>query len=185
MRREPLRRLLTHEIGRLPSEAVKELTRHPAVLVVEDVRSAFNVGSMLRTADALLLDHVYLTGFTPDGNHRGVHKAALGAQSSVPWTHVPESEDILHQLREEGFTLAAVEITDSPRSALSLETGDFPLALVVGNEVQGVSESALALCDLALELPQFGAKHSLNVAVAFGVVGYDVVRRWRDLHHLT
>jgi tRNA G18 (ribose-2'-O)-methylase SpoU len=137
---------------------------------------------MLRTADAIRAEHVYLVGYTPDGDHRGVHKAALGAQDTVPWTKVPDSAVLLKNLRKEGRTLAAVEITDSSTSTSGLSLAHFPLALVVGNEVHGVSDEALGLCDLAIEIPQYGAKHSLNVSVALGIVGYEVVRRWHELN---
>lgn len=150
--------------------------------MVENVRSAFNVGSILRTSDALRVQHVYLAGFTPGGDHKGVHKSALGAQDSVPWSSVPDAVAILRHLRGKGYTLAAAEITDTPATSQDLEAGDYPLALVVGNEVTGVSDEVLALADMAIELPQFGTKHSLNVAVAFGVIGYDVIRRWNDLN---
>lgn len=151
-------------------------------VVVENVRSAFNVGSILRTADALRVQHVYLAGYTPGGDHKGVHKSALGAQDSVPWSVVPDAVSILRHLRRTGYTLAAAEITDTPSTSEDLKAGDYPLALIVGNEVAGVSDEVLAMADVALELPQFGTKHSLNVAVAFGVIGYDVIRRWNHLN---
>ncbi|NNE71602.1 MAG: TrmH family RNA methyltransferase [Rhodothermales bacterium] len=176
-----LRKLSTSEIARPEPAELVGASRHPIVVVVENVRSAYNVGSILRTADALMVRHVYLTGFTPPGDHRGVHKSALGAQDTVPWSHARDSVAILDALRRDGYCVAAAEITDSPSTAQDLDPGHFPLALVLGNEIEGVSESALERCHLALELPQFGAKHSLNVAVAFGVIGYDLVRRW---HHL-
>ncbi|MFT5143163.1 MAG: 23S rRNA (guanosine2251-2'-O)-methyltransferase [Rhodothermales bacterium] len=176
-----MRKLDTFEIPRVPESRIGDARRHPIRIVVENVRSAFNVGSILRTADALRVEHVHLVGFSPQGDHKGVNKAALGAQDSVPWSHEPEIGRTLESLRRQGFTLAAVEITDSPRDPRCLEPGDFPLALVVGNEVSGVSDEALAACDFALELPQFGVKHSLNVAVAMGVVGYDATRCWKEL----
>jgi tRNA G18 (ribose-2'-O)-methylase SpoU len=175
-----LRKLDTFEIPRIPESGIGDMTRHPIRIVVENVRSAFNVGSILRTADALRVEHVHLIGFSPQGNHNGVNKSALGAQDSVPWSHEPDILPTLESLRGKGFTLAAVEITDTPRDPRRLQPGDFPIALVVGNEVSGVSEEALSSCDFALELPQFGVKHSLNVAVAIGVVGYDATRCWND-----
>lgn len=151
--------------------------RNPVRVIIENVRSAFNVGSILRTADALALEHVYLAGFTADGNHPGVHKSALGAQDTVPWSVARTAEDAMDDARSLGCTIAALEITDSPTAVSDLTAEHFPICLVVGNELDGVSDSVLAKCDLAIELPQYGAKHSLNVAVAFGVAGYDLVRR--------
>ncbi len=177
-----LKKLSPEQIDRLDPRKQGHENRHPVSLVVENVRSAHNVGAFLRTADALLLQHVYLTGYTPGGNHRGVNKAALGAQDTVPWTHHESPEVLIDQLKSNGYTIAALEITDSPSEACSLSSRQYPIALVVGNEVDGISDSVLGRCDVALELPQFGFKHSLNVAVAFGVMGYDLVRRWIELN---
>lgn len=160
---------------------LRSLSRHPVCFVLENIRSAFNVGSILRTADALRAEHVHLAGFTPPGDHRSVNKSALGAQDTVPWSHREDVAEVLDRLEGEGWVLAAVEITDAPRDARMLRSDDFPIALILGNEVDGVSPQALARCRFALELPQYGAKHSLNVAVAAGVVGYDVTRRWTEL----
>lgn len=179
----PVRKLSTQEIGRADPEQLAASERHPVSIVVENVRSAFNVGAMLRTGDALRVQHVYLAGYSPGGDHRGVHKAALGAQDTVPWTSVPDAVELLATLRDAGYTLAAVEITDTPTLPGDLGLDRYPLVLVVGNEVHGVSPEALSLCDIAIEIPQYGAKHSLNVSVALGIVGYDVVRRWHKLNH--
>ncbi len=111
-----------------------------------------------------------------------MHKAALGAQETVPWSRVPDAAGLIQSLRNSGHTLAAVEITDTPTQPGDLTLARFPLVLVVGNEVHGVSVQALSLCDIAIEVPQYGAKHSLNVSVALGIVGYDVVRRWHKLN---
>ena len=155
--------------------------RRPVRAIVDNVRSAFNVGSILRTADALGLQHVYLAGFTADGNHPGVHKSALGAQDTVPWSVCRTAKDAIDDARSSGCTIVALEITDSPTSFAELKTEHFPVCLVVGNELEGVGEAVLAQCDLAIELPQYGVKHSLNVAVAFGVAGYDLVRHHNSL----
>jgi tRNA G18 (ribose-2'-O)-methylase SpoU len=176
-----MRKLDPPEIPRPDAAALASAPRNPVRIVLENVRSAFNVGSILRTSDALRIDHVYLCGYTPDGSHPGVHKAALGAQDTVPWSRWPGVEEALRDARSSGYSVAALEITDTPTPVRKLEVRHFPLCLVLGNEVDGVSDLALGLCDLAIELPQFGAKHSLNVAVAFGVAGYDLVRRYREL----
>lgn len=176
-----MRKLTPDEIARTPPAALRRAGRHPLYVIVENVRSAFNVGSVLRTADALRAAHVYLTGFTPDGTHPGVHKAALGAQDTVPWSTLPDVTGAIREARSAGCTIVALEITDRPSPLESLRLSDYPVCLIIGNEVDGVSAEALALCDRALELPQFGAKHSLNVAVAFGVAAYDLVRHFRRL----
>ena len=152
---------------------------HPVSVVVHDVRSAHNVGSVFRTADAAGLAHVYLSGITPDPDHRGVAKTALGAQDSVAWSLAPDLPELLARLRAQGVTIAALERTPEAIVPEDVPMSAFPLALVLGNEVDGVSGEILALCDLVVGLPQWGAKASLNVSVAFGVAAYGLVGRWR------
>ena len=152
---------------------------HPIALVAHDLRSAHNVGSVLRTADSAGLAHVYLTGTSATPDHRGVRKTALGAQDSVPWTAAPDLDALLTRLRAEGWTLAALEIAPGAIAPSEVPPRAFPLALVLGNEVDGVSADLLARCDLAVALPQYGVKSSLNVSVACGVAAYGLVARWR------
>lgn len=176
-----MQQLAHNDIPRLRPESLESVDRHPVRLFLDNIRSAHNVGSMLRTADGLLLDAVIMAGFTPDGTHRGVHKAALGAQDFVPWSTTENPEAALLAMKAQGWTIAALEITSAPRQVADLDAGNFPLVIVAGNEVDGVSPEVLAVCDLALELPQYGAKQSLNVAVSAGVSCYDAVRHFRSL----
>jgi tRNA G18 (ribose-2'-O)-methylase SpoU len=174
-------RKLTHdEIPRIAPSEVRDLQRHPIRVLVHDVRSAHNTGAILRTADAALIEHVHLTGFTPTADHKSVHKSALGAQDFVPWSHDPDPVAVIASLREHGYTIGALELTDSPTAISQIEAHHFPLCLVLGNEVDGVDQSLLNACDLAIELAQFGAKQSLNVSVAFGIAAYGLVERWRE-----
>ena len=152
---------------------------HPLVVVAPDIRSAYNVGSIFRTADSAGVQHVYLAGFTPTPEHRGVAKTALGAQDAVGWSHSPDAAALLARLRSEGYTLAALEITLEAQPVTAIADTHWPLALVLGNEVHGVPPETLALCDLHLALPQYGAKASLNVSVAFGIAAYGLVERYR------
>jgi tRNA G18 (ribose-2'-O)-methylase SpoU len=176
-----MRKLKHEEIPRLSTEEVEQAPRHPVVVVVDNVRSIYNVGSIFRTSDAVHIRHLYLTGITGTPDHRGVHKTALGAQDTVPWSHHRDAEALVSHLRAESYTIAALEITDSPTLTDAIETEHFPLCLIVGNEIFGVSEALLALSDLALELPQYGSKQSLNVAVAYGIAVYDLVRNYRPM----
>lgn len=176
-----MRRLRHEEIPRLQPQALSEVVRHPITILMENIRSAHNVGSILRTADALRLERVYCCGFTPDGSHRAVHKAALGAQDTVPWSHEQDALELVRRLKLEGYTIAALEITDSSSDASILTEATFPLCIIAGNEIMGVSDDLIEECDLALELPQFGVKQSLNVSVATGVMLYDVVRSFRSM----
>lgn len=154
---------------------------HPIVAVVPDVRSAHNVGSIFRTADAAGLARVVLCGFSATPDHRGVAKTALGAQDAVPWTVEADVHAALAALRAEGYTVAALERADDAVAPDDVPLAAFPLALVVGNEVTGVAPDVLAAADLVVGLPQWGAKASLNVSVAFGVAAYALVGRWRGL----
>lgn len=176
-----MRKLAHQEIPRLSEDELESAERHPVVLLLENIRSAHNVGSIFRTADALRIDRIILAGFTPDPGHKGVRKAALGAGEYVPWTRSDDPTDLIGRLSADGYTVASLEITDSPTDPRELTEAHFPLILIVGNEIEGVSERLLGRSDIALELPQFGAKQSLNVSVAAGVALYDVVRAYRSL----
>lgn len=153
---------------------------HPLVVVAHDIRSAYNVGSVFRTADSAGLARVVLTGFTATPAHRGVAKTALGAEDAVPWAHVEDVHAALATLRAEGFTLAALERTPEAIPPRAVSTEAFPLALVLGNEVHGVPPDVLEAVDLVVGLPQYGTKASLNVSVAFGVAAYGLVSRARE-----
>ena len=154
---------------------------HPIAVVAHDLRSAHNVGSVFRTADSAGLARVVLSGFSASPDHRGVAKTALGAQDVVAWTRVESVHDAIAALRAEGFTIAALERTADARAPADVARDQFPLALVLGNEVTGVPADVLAACDLVIGLPQYGAKQSLNVSVAFGIAAYGLVERYRGL----
>ncbi len=151
--------------------------RHPLVVVLENIRSAYNVGSILRTCDAMLVEHVWVTGYTPRPNHKGIRKTALGSERTVPWSESESTADVLSRLRSDGYRIAALEITDSPTYVEAVQASWFPIALVVGNEVEGVSKEVLGIADFALEIPQYGSKQSLNVAVAFGIAASGLISR--------
>lgn len=163
----------------LPSS--RPLPMHPLSVIAHDLRSAYNVGSLFRTADSAGLAHVYLTGFTPTPEHRGVIKTALGAERSVPWSHHADIEPLLAQLHKEGVTLAALERIDNAQAVEDVTAEQFPLALLLGNEVQGVPPALLNQADFVLALPQYGIKDSLNVSVAFGIAAYGLVGYYRRL----
>ncbi len=176
-----MRKLKTTEIPRINPQALDWIPRHPIVALLDDIRSIYNVGAILRTSDAALLEKVYLTGITGTPDHRALHKTALGAQDAVPWEQYRDPVALASRLKDEGYTLAILEQTDTPSRFEALTLNHFPLCLIVGNEVHGVREKLVALADVALEIPQYGTKHSLNVAVAFGIAAYKLVDRWHDL----
>lgn len=174
-----MRKLKHEEIPRPAPDEVAALPKHPIVVVLDDIRSIYNVGSIFRTSDAAQIEHLYLTGITGTPEHRGVHKTALGAQDTVAWTYERTAEPVIERLKAEGYTIAALEITDVPTRTTDVQPVHFPLCLILGNEVTGVRDDLIALADLALEIPQFGAKQSLNVAVAYGIAVFDLVRCFR------
>ena len=174
-----MRKLRHEEIPRPSPAAVSALPKHPITVVLDNVRSLYNVGSIFRTSDAALIERLYLTGITGTPEHRGLHKTALGAQDTVAWAYEKDPVEVLRRLRHDGYTLAALEITDMPTHTTEVLPDHFPLCLVVGNEISGVRDELVAMADLALEIPQYGAKQSLNVAVAYGVAVFDLVQRYR------
>jgi len=177
-----MRKLSWDEIERPSPEELADLPRHPIRVMVHNVRSIHNVGSIFRTSDAARVEHVYLTGFTGTPEHKDLHKTALGAQDTVPWSQHDDPVPVLSSLRDRGFTIAVLEQTDRSTSPNHVPDEVYPLCLVVGNEVKGVSQNIVELADRAVELPQFGAKISMNVGVAFGIAVYDLVRRYRTFY---
>ena len=150
------------------------LQRFPVVTILENIRSLYNVGSMFRTADAARIAYMYLCGYTPYPPRKEIEKTALGSTESVPWEHSTKPQQVIKMLKNQGFVIAALEHTTTS-VAYTTYTYSYPLCIVVGNEVHGVSDDVLAMCDTAIEIPMFGIKHSLNVAVAYGIVVYHAV----------
>jgi 23S rRNA (guanosine2251-2'-O)-methyltransferase len=172
-----MRKLGMDELGRKSAIEFRQSEKIPVVVVLDNIRSMHNVGSVFRTADAFLVRGVYLCGYTPQPPHRDIHKTALGATETVSWRHFPATANGILKLKDEGFTVLAVEQTEGSMRLDELTaalTG--PVALVFGNEVSGVDPAALALCDGSVEIPQFGMKHSLNVSIAVGIVLWELVR---------
>ena len=166
------------ELGRLSAQAFKEAKKLPLVVVLDQVRSMHNVGSVFRTADAFLISRIVLCGYTPQPPHRDIHKTALGATETVEWSYAASTLEAVQALKQAGYLLVAVEQT-----AGSMPLADFawdgrqPLVVVLGNEVEGVQQDVLDVCDAAVEIPQAGTKHSLNISVAAGIVLYDLFRK--------
>ena len=175
-----MRKLKLEELNRLSVEDFRIISKTPVVLVLDNVRSALNVGSAFRTADAFALQHVYLCGITAQPPHREILKTALGATEAVDRTYTKTVEQTIELLQKNGYQIWAVEQA-AERTWLQefpLDP-DQPLALVFGNEVSGVSQSVMDVAAGAIEIPQFGTKHSLNVSVSVGIVVWEVFRRIR------
>lgn len=163
------------ELNRKTPEECREAARFPVAVVLENIRSAYNVGSVFRTADAFLIDSIYITGYTATPPHKEIKKTALGAEDSVEWHYYKSTAEAIEVLKAKGFTVFAVEQVEN---SISLsDAGTFEnTAFVFGNEVSGVEEATLKLCAGSIEIPQYGMKHSLNISVAAGIVLWEAVR---------
>ena len=173
-------RKLTHSElvqQRLTVTNVATAPRHPIRLIAEDVRSLYNVGSLFRTSDSFLVDTLVLTGFTPTPPRKEITKTALGATETVPWTSFSTTAEAIEAQRRDGYTVLALELTTTAKQIDAMSTTEYPVCLVVGNELTGVRPETLAICDGAVMIPMFGVKHSLNVAVAAGIALYELVRQ--------
>lgn len=157
-------------LNRLSKEDFEKTVKTPIVVVLDDVRSMNNVGSVFRTADGFAVEKILLCGYTPQPPHRDIQKTALGATETVAWQHVEHITDALHALKLQGYTIFAVEQVTQSTMLHNIKNDWQKIAIVLGNEIDGVSQAALALCDGAIEIPQVGTKHSFNVSVAAGIV---------------
>lgn len=172
-----MRKLNVIEMNRMSVEEYKESEKTPLVVVLDHVRSLYNVGSVFRTADAFRLSSVCLCGITARPPHPEIHKTALGAEDSVEWRYFEKTEDCVSRLKEEGYTVYAVEQCEgSTLLNEGLEIRGEKLAVVLGNEVKGVQQSVIDMCDGCLEIPQYGTKHSLNVSVTAGIVIWELAK---------
>lgn len=164
-------------LNRLTAEEYKTAPKHPVVLVMENIRSMLNVGSVFRTGDAFRIEAIFLCGYTPQPPHREINKTALGATESVSWQYFSDARAAIQQLREQGYRIWALEQAEE---SVSLEhfnwSGTEKIAFVLGNEAEGVESETLALCDACVEIPQFGMKHSLNISVAAGVLLWQLMQ---------
>lgn len=175
-----MRKLKLKELNRLSVEEYKQTSKIPLVIVCDNIRSALNAGSIFRTADALGCEKVVLCGITATPPSRELHKSAIGATDSVDWEYVEHTSDALELLKAEGYEIVSIEQTD--RSVLLEEySPKGKTAIILGNEVHGVSEEAIALSDVGVEIQQFGTKHSFNVAVCTGIVTWEIGRKLRLL----
>lgn len=173
-----VKKLKLEELGRISVNEFKDSEKIPVCIVLDNVRSLHNVGSAFRTADAFRIEKIYLTGITGTPPHREIQKAALGATESVAWEYHENPASVVHQLKTNGYTIVIVEQTTESKSlALFTPDKDTPYCLVFGNEVNGVSEDVIAKGDIALEIPQIGTKHSLNISVCLGIVCWEFFRK--------
>ena len=168
---------LTHaEISenRITLDTIDKANKMPVVVVLNSIRSSYNVGSIFRTSDGAMIEKLYLCGYTPHPPKKEVLKTALGSQDSVEWEFVEDPVEVVKSFKEKGYTICALEQTDNNISYSELTKDNLPLCLIVGNEITGVTQELIDLCDVAIEIPQYGIKQSLNVAVAYGIAVFEL-----------
>lgn len=177
---QTIQKLSTSDLNRPDVESARKSAKLPVVMVLDNVRSALNVGSVFRTCDAFMVERLLLCGITAHPPHREVFKTALGSTESVEWSYFDHTEDAIRLLKKENYKLWAVEQTTEKTWLQDFEP-DMSVrhALIFGNEIDGVDLAALTFCDGAIEIPQFGTKHSLNVSVAAGIVLWEITRKMR------
>ncbi|MVM31264.1 TrmH family RNA methyltransferase [Spirosoma sp. HMF4905] len=174
----PPRKLSLDELNRLSVDEFKGAEKFPYCLILDDIRSLNNVGSVFRTADAFRAAKLYLCGITGQPPHRDITKTALGATESVSWEHTPDVVTLVQRLQAEGWVVAAIEQAEGSTSLADFSPdSNKQYAFVLGNEVTGVRDEVVQLADLVLEIPQFGTKHSLNIAVTAGIVCWDFLQK--------
>ncbi|WP_130735285.1 RNA methyltransferase [Flavobacterium sp. J27] len=173
-----MRKLANAELERLNKEEFKEAAKTPLIIVLDDIRSLHNIGSVFRTADAFLVEKIYLCGITAVPPNKEIHKTALGATETVVWEYAKDVLDVLAKLKEDKVVIYSIEQTEN-----SIMLNDFKVdtttkyALVFGNEVKGVAQEAINLSDGVIEIPQLGTKHSLNISVSAGIVVWDLFQK--------
>lgn len=173
-----MRKLSLKELNRVDVKTFKAQEKTPIVIVLDNIRSALNVGSAFRTADAFALQEIYLCGITAQPPHREILKTAIGATDAVEWTYQEHTLDAIGELKEAGFQILAVEQANESTSLEKFQPVDHQkYALIFGNEVKGVSDEVMQHIDACLEIPQFGTKHSLNISVSLGIVVWDLFQK--------
>lgn len=174
-----MRKLKNEELGRLTAEEFKAAEKLPVIIVLDNVRSLHNVGSVFRTADAFRLQALYLCGYTGTPPNKEINKTALGAADTVSWRYFKSTAEAIAALREDGYKICAVEQVEQAIALPLLKAGAAEkLALIFGNEVYGVEQEVINNADCCIEIPQLGSKHSLNISVSVGIVVWEIARKY-------
>ena len=172
-----MRKLKNSELERISVENFKRLSKTPIVVVLDNIRSALNVGSVFRTSDAFRIEKIYLCGITAAPPNKEIRKSALGATESVEWEKVEDTQRIVNQLQSNGYYVCSIEQTENSTMINDFSLPKKPIAVVFGNEVNGVQQSVVDLCNQCIEIPQIGTKHSLNISVSVGIVIWDLYKK--------
>jgi 23S rRNA (guanosine2251-2'-O)-methyltransferase len=173
-----MRKLKNSELNRVDVEGFKSVKKIPLIVILDNIRSLNNVGSVFRTSDAFIVEKIYLCGITAQPPHKEIHKTALGSTDSVAWEYVEDTLELIEKLKKDNVKIASIEQADN-----STKLQDFEIepkqkyAVVFGNEVKGVQQEVVSTSDYCLEIPQFGTKHSLNISVSVGVVVWDMFKK--------
>ena len=172
-----MRKLKNSELERISVENFKSFEKTPIVVVLDNVRSALNVGSSFRTSDAFRVEKIYLCGITATPPNKEIRKSALGATESVEWEKVEDTESVIKKLKSDGYHICAIEQTENSTMLSDFILPKKPIAVVFGHEVNGVQQSVVDLCNQCIEIPQIGTKHSLNISVSVGIVIWDLYKK--------
>jgi tRNA G18 (ribose-2'-O)-methylase SpoU len=172
-----MQKLSMDALNRKSKEEFRRAEKTPVIAVMENIRSAYNVGSLFRTADAFLLEAIYLTGYTAQPPHKEIKKTALGAEDSVRWQYFATAAEAVAHLKQNDYKVYAVEQVAESVMLHEVDFSEQKIAVIFGNEVTGVEQATLELCDGCIEIPQLGMKHSLNIASAAAVVLWEIVRK--------
>ena len=174
-----MKKLKNKDLQRINIEEFKIAKKTPITIILDNVRSALNVGSIFRTSDAFLIETIILCGITATPPNKEIRKAALGSTDSVNWKYIKNTTDAVKQLIKDGYYIVGIEQADKSTSLNEFELPKKPIAIILGNEVNGVEQQVIDLCNEVIEIPQFGTKHSLNIAVTTGIVIWDL---WKKLN---
>ena len=172
-----MKKLKNKDLKRINIDEFKIVKKTPITIVLDNVRSALNVGSVFRTSDAFLIENIILCGITAIPPNKDIRKTALGSTDSVNWKYAKHTTDAVQQLIKEGYHIVGIEQADKSTQLNEFELPKKPIAMILGNEVNGVDQQAIDLCNEVIEIPQFGTKHSLNIAVTTGIVIWDLLKK--------
>ena len=174
------KKLKNNELGRLSVDEFKKADKLPITVVLDNIRSGNNVGSVFRTSDALRIEKVVLCGITATPPNKEIHKTAIGADKSIEWEYIKNTEDAVHKLKLEGYKIVGIEQVENSTLLPDFKADkNDKIALVFGNEVKGVQQKIIDLCDENIEIPQYGTKHSFNISVSAGIVLWDICNKMR------
>ena len=173
-----MRKLRNNELGRISVSTFKNTPKKPIIVVLDNIRSLNNIGSVFRTSDAFLVEKIYLCGITAKPPHRDIHKTALGATESVDWEYKKDTQTLVNDLKNQGVKVAAIEqVENSIMLDKFVPEPNKKIAIIFGNEVKGVQQEVVSESDYCIEIPQIGTKHSLNISVSCGVVLWDLYQK--------